>query len=292
METTTNRRTLSEVCQRITEVATLPHIAVRAVQVANDPDAGAAEMKAILEQDVALSVRVLRIVNSSAYAVRSEITNLQHAIAYLGVQRVRNLAMTTAVSRLFQDRESIASYRRSDLWDHLVSVGVCARMIAQHLKRDDSEEIFLAGLLHDLGIILEDQYLPTPFAAAIRDLEGECSLCAAEYQHLGFDHTMLGEALAAQWGFPEAARAGIRYHHDSGSYGGASRDAVRCVEVANVLCTLKGISSVGQNRVAFPQAAFEGLALGRDDLGILAGGLEAELAKHEALFQVGPARAW
>ena len=84
--------TLPEVCNRIQGISTLPHIAFRLIEVANDPNAGAAEMKQILELDAALSARLLRCANSSAYALRTKATNLQQAIAYLGITQMRNLA--------------------------------------------------------------------------------------------------------------------------------------------------------------------------------------------------------
>ena len=66
---------------------------------------------------------------SSAYATRSKITNLQQAIAYLGMRQVRNLAVTASVSRLFKQKESIGSYQRNGLWRHLVAVGICGRLL-------------------------------------------------------------------------------------------------------------------------------------------------------------------
>ncbi len=286
MPAAAGRRTLSEICQRIHEISTLPHVALQVMEVASDPDSGAADMKVVMEQDAALSARVLRSVNSSAYALRTRIANLQHAIAYLGVKQIRNLAMTAAVSDLFRSNESIESYRRSELWRHLVSVGICARMIALRLNHMGFEDVFLAGLLHDVGIILADQHVHAEFEAAIRHLQDDRSLGEVEREHLGFDHTALGEAVAAKWAFPESVRAAIRYHHNSAAFRGTCIDVVRCVEVANVICTAKGISSVGRRLVSFPRAAFEGLALDRDDVAVLAESLERELVANDSLFRI------
>ncbi len=277
---------LDQVVQRIDEISTLPHVAVKVMDVASDPDSGAADLKEAMECDPALCARVLRYVNSSAFAVRSKITNLQHAIAYLGLKQVRNLALTAAVSELFKGNEQIATYRRSELWRHLVAVGICSRMIALRQRFHSFEDIFLAGLLHDLGIILEDQHVHLVFRKVIGSLEEGKPLTAVEQAHLGFDHTQLGARVARQWRFPDPVSAAARYHHASANYRGEHIDVVRCVEVANLICTAKGISSVGMKLVAFSRPAFEGLSLKRHDVLLLAESLDEELAKSAGLFDI------
>ncbi len=277
--------TLDDVVRRIDEISSLPHVALRIMEIASDADSGAADLKDIMESDTALSARVLRCVNSSAYATRMQITNLQQAIAYLGLKQIRNLAMTISVSELFRKNETVGRYRRSELWRHLVSVGICARMIAMRLKFTNFEDMFLAGLLHDIGIILEDQHVHEHFSEVILSLKGDKTLAAAERAHFGFEHTTLGEKVAKLWGFPEAAKAAIRYHHMSTHCRGADVDIVRCVEVANLLCTLKGIPSVGHKLVKFSRPTFAGLSLSKDDIAILAEDLDNELASNASLFQ-------
>lgn len=280
------RTALEDALRRVDEISTLPHIALRVMEVANNPDSGAADLKEVLETDAALSARLLRCVNSSAYALRGKITNLQQAIAYLGMKQIRNLALTASVSELFKTNGTIATYQRSDLWRHLVSVGICARMIAMRLQFRNFEDMFLAGLLHDLGIILEDQHVHEPFAAAITSLEAGTTLCAMEKKYLGFDHTQLGDRVAELWSFPEAVRATIRYHHASSTYRGEHGNVVRCVELANLLCSLKGTPSVGIQLVKFSRQLLASLKIGKSDVAILAQDLGEELTSNASLFQI------
>jgi len=277
--------TLDKVVRRIDEISTLPHIALRVMEVANDPDSGAADLKEVIEGDPSLSARILRYVNSSAYATRTEMTNLQQAIAYLGLKQIRNLSMTASVSELFKKDELFGSYRRSKLWQHLVSVGICARLIAMRQKINNFEDAFLAGLLHDIGIVLEDQHVHNRFCAVIQSLDRTKTLAEVECSHLGFDHTRLGEKVAANWRFPKATKAAIRYHHTSVNYRGKEIDIVRCVEVANLICTLKGIPSVGLKLVRISQPALAGLSLTKDDIAVLAMDLDQEIATSASLFE-------
>ena len=115
-------QTLPDVCNRIHGISTLPHIAMKVIEVANDPNAGARDMKAVLEVDAALSTRVLRCVVSSAYALRMKVTNLQQGHV-LGDLANPNLALTASVSQLFRQGEKIGPYDRKGLWKHLVAVG-------------------------------------------------------------------------------------------------------------------------------------------------------------------------
>jgi HD-like signal output (HDOD) protein len=284
-----DRPTLSAVVSRIQEISTLPHVAMHIMQVAGKPDCGVTELTAALEADASLSARVLRCVNSAAYAVRVRVTNLQMAVAYLGTKQIRNLALTASISDLFLENEAIGPYRRSELWRHLVSVGLCARMIAMRRKVAAFEDAFLAGLLHDIGIVLEDQYLHKQFAGMIAALDGKKTLAETERSHFDFDHMILGGMVAENWRFPEVVRVAIRYHHlvPPENVPAEILQIVHCVALANLICTLKGISSVGIKVVENCAHAVNALSLTAADVAVMAADLDDTLAANSALFQVG-----
>ncbi len=277
---------LSRLVRRIDEISTLPQVALQIIEVANDPNSNAVDLKRVMENDPALAARVLRCVNSSAFGVRMKITNLQQAIAYLGQKQIRNLAVTASVNELFKQEEIAGSYRRSLLWKHLVSVGVCARLIAMRRKFAAFEDVFLAGLMHDIGIILEDQHAHPFFCDVIRSLPSANSLCEAERGQLGFNHAQLGAKIAAAWGFPLAVQEAIRFHHASERCRSEEIDKVRFVEIANLICSVKGISSVGVQLVQFPRTALEALSLTRNDLAVLVEDLDQELAANANLLHM------
>lgn len=272
--------------RRVQDISTIPAIALKVLQVANDPNSGAADLKDVMETDAALSARVLRCVNSSAYAVRTKITNLQQAIAYLGLKQIRNLAMTASVSEMFRTEVGIEPYRRTGLWKHLVAVGVCARLIAKRRRFANFEDAFLAGLLHDVGIILIDQYSHQRFREIIARLDQGRPLTELERTVLGFDHCQLGEEVARMWNFPENVRAAIAHHHNGVTYRGEEVPIIRCVAVANLICSLRGISSVGRNLVQIPLWAIQGLELTKSDVVVLAQDLDGEIQDNRALFEL------
>jgi putative nucleotidyltransferase with HDIG domain len=271
---------------RVAEISTLPQIAMRVVDVAQNPKTGAADLKDVVEGDPALSARVLRMVNSAAYGLRTTVTNLQQAISYLGLTQVRNLALTVSVSDVFRRDATVGRYTRRGLWRHSVSVGLCARLIARRRGMAAFEDAFLAGLLHDIGIILIDQVAHDEFVQMLLTLNPQKSLIENERAALRFDHCVLGERVAESWGFPAPVRAAIRHHHGSTEYDGPAKEIVWCVEAANVVCSLKGITSVGSKLLRPGQAAFDALQFKRDDVAVLAGDFDREIRDYEKLFEI------
>jgi HD-like signal output (HDOD) protein len=272
------------VAQRVREVSSIPAVALRVIEITNDLRAGAQRLKAVMEGDASLSARVLRLVNSSAYGIRNEVTNLQMAIAYLGFRQIRNLALTASISDIFRDDARLGTYTRPGLWRHLVSVGIASRMIAMRRSLENFEDAFLAGLLHDIGIIFEDQYDHAGFRRMILNLDAESPLEQSEQTALGYSHTQLGSLVARQWRFPALAAAAIEYHHHVKLPSEDWVRAVHCVQVANMLCALKNISSVGIHLVRAPVEAVAALGFTRADLEALSIDLDEELERNSALL--------
>lgn len=277
---------LEKVVARATEISTLPHIALKVMEVARNPDSNAADLKTVVEGDPSLSARVLRTVNSAAYAIRSKVTNLHQAISLLGFNQIRNLAITASASDSFKIDNVSGSYRRSGLWRHLVSVGICARLIAARTRMSQFEDAFLAGLLHDFGIIVEDQHAPEGFRAMLHNMDNTQSLTEAEQEYLGFDHAILGNRVAEAWKFPPVVRAAIRFHHIADKCKEEFLPIVRCVEVANFICSLKGISSVGLNLTAPPGEALKALSFTKEDVKVLVVDLDEEMIRYEDLYRL------
>lgn len=277
---------LDELTAQIKEISSLPHIVAKTIEIANDPNSTTLDLKNIIETDATLTARILRCVNSSAYSLRQHISSLMHAVTYLGTVEIRRLALTASVAEMFRNDEVIGPYRRSSLWKHLVAVGVCARLIALRKAMPDFDDAFLAGLLHDLGVILEDQYSHKRFRAVISALESHTPLVQSERMVLGFDHCQLGARLAEVWGFPERVRAAIAHHHGSAEYHGNGVAIVQCVEVANAICTVKGLASVGMKLVQVPNQALQALSLSREQLTVLADDVDKELANNASLMEL------
>lgn len=274
---------VESVARKVHEISTLPEVALRIIQLVNDPRSNVQDLVDVIANDPALSSRVLRTVNAAAHGVK--ITRLPQAISLLGFRRVRNLATTALVASMFKRPGNVGPYNRATLWKHMVSVALAARLIARAAGRTDFEDAFLAGLLHDIGIILEDQYVHRRFKHLMLQLAEGVPLPTQERNALGFTHTMLGERIADKWKFPAFIRSSIAHHHNAEACLAAGKDIVRCVEAGNIICTVKGITSVGYRLVTHRPEVFEHLGFSKHDLTILSRNLDDEISENEHLFE-------
>ena len=240
--------------RRISEVSSLPAVAMQIIEVANDSDTGAEDLLEAVQFDAALATRIMRTVNSSYYSLQNKVADLELAITLLGFKEIRNLAMTAYIAQLFKKGAGHGTYTREGLWNHLISVGTVARVIAGASRKVPPREAYLAGLLHDLGLILIDQYLHKPFCQVIDALSEDTPNWLAEQKVLGFDHAALGYFVAEKWNLPEHLTASIRYHHTPLQYDGPHREMVCVVTLANFFCNVKGLTSLGVADKEVPDA--------------------------------------
>ena len=185
------------------------------MSVINNPKSSATDLKNIIEKDPHLSARLLKLTNSAYYGFRRKISNVHEAIVCIGFNTVKELALNQKVCELFQHDINIEGYSRTLLWEHSVAVALCNKSIYMKEFQESGENIYTAGLLHNIGIIVEDQFLQERFRAIlVQSRKEECNLLSAEKNIFGFDHTDIGRALADNWGFPEGLVIAIGNHHE------------------------------------------------------------------------------
>ncbi|MHB8902206.1 MAG: HDOD domain-containing protein [Thermoguttaceae bacterium] len=273
---------------RISEVSTLPAVAMRVIQVANDSSTGAVDLLEVVEYDAAMAARIMRTVNSSYYSIQNKVADLKLAITLLGFKEIRNLAMTAYVAQLFKKGKGYGSYTREGLWNHMIGVGIVGRLIAEVSRKTAPREAYLAGLLHDLGLILIDQYLNKPFHQLIDTLTEARSLVEVESEVLGFDHAALGAYVGSQWRLPEHLVATIRFHHDPASYTGDHWAMVYTIALADFFCNAKNVSALGvRNTTPPPAQLFTALGLQKAQVTRIWEGLDEALKAADVMAMIG-----
>ncbi|HAI10414.1 MAG TPA: hypothetical protein DCM28_01835 [Phycisphaerales bacterium] len=284
---------LEEMIAKITEVSTLPHIALKLIRICQNPNTDPRELCDVLSSDPVMTGKVMSCVNSSAYGLTHPVTSLHRAVCLLGYAQLRDLAMTASVASVFKHNETCGSYVRANLWRHMVAVAICSRMIAARCELPEFEEVYLAGLLHDIGIILIDQYEHTAFSNMMHDFPQHAgvNLALVEQGRLGYDHTMLGERVAMLWGLSEELGDTIRHHHQVTRYEGKSPRMIACVDLANLICTLRGWSSIGHKLIAANQWSLDQLKLTTLDVQIINDDLHAEVRLYRELIRAGMPRS-
>jgi putative nucleotidyltransferase with HDIG domain len=229
---------VARVLNRLGNIATLPDVTLRVIEVVEDPEGTAYELHRVIKSDPVLSAKILKVVNSSLYGLPGQIGDVNRAIVMLGLSAVKNIATAASMAQMFNGRHHPDLFSAKALWRHSVAVGVAAKKISQvahcHAPPD---EMFLAGLLHDIGLLIERQTMPRELAeVARRCRDGEGSLLMLETKVIGANHQDFGEALATKWGFPPQLCAAVGTHHDPGRSPESLRTFPATLRCADILC--------------------------------------------------------
>jgi len=287
VESPQHNEALDRLFQRIGQLSSLPAVAQRIIQVADSKESTAADLLAVVGQDPTLSIRILRTVNSSLFGIPNEVADLQTAIAMLGFVEVRNLAMTVYVARLCEDSSSYRSFSREALWKHMVAVGTIARMLAKIYRRVEPEEAYMAGLLHDVGMLLIDQYMHKSFCKVIDLVSDGEETTSAERKIFTFDHTDLGAYVARKSNFPDRVVDAIRYHHRPDDCTSSGQALLNIVAVANFFASHRGFSSLGVHNIAAPTNRIcASLGLNKQRLATIVEELDAVLESAQVLADI------
>ena len=270
---------LSKLFERIGSLTTLPAAAQRIMQLVADQSSNTSDLLAAVEGDPVLAAQVLRRVNSAFYGLRNRVDDLRSAISLLGFREIRNLALTVYMSRMFNGNSEYRGFTREGLWKHCVAVAHASRLISLTCRRESPDEAYLAGLLHDMGLILLDQYMGKHMMQIVDLITEGKPTCEAERAIIPFDHTLLGAYVATQWNFPKSVIAATRYHHDPLEAPTEFAQMTATVAVANYLCHRAGVSSLGtQNTYAPSDEVFALLKLEQAQLASIWDQLQEALA--------------
>jgi HD-like signal output (HDOD) protein len=230
-----------------TELASLPTIFAELVEAVNDPRSSAATLSRVVSKDTALAARLLKLVNSPFYGFPQKIDTISRAVTILGSRQLTMLALGVAAVDMFRDvPEEMCTM--DSFWRHSIAVGVGARMLAVNCNIPNTERLFVAGLLHDVGRLVIYKHL----ASHARDILAlsqaeDISLRAAEVKVLGFDHSRLGGILLREWKLPPTLENIVRHHHKPEKAHSPREPAL--VQLANVLAYTLDLGATGEQRI-------------------------------------------
>lgn len=201
------------------QLGTIPEVTQRLLALANDPKSNAADFNRVIMTDPALSARVLRIVNSSLYGFPGQISSINRAIVMLGVNAIRNLALSASFAKVFQGPAIHALFNPAALWLHSARTAVAAKALSDHLRLSVGDEAFLAGLIHDVGFVVLAQTQAVGLGLVFDEVSGclrrgaQFDVLEIEQRILDTDHGLVGAALCAHWKFPVTLSAVAEGHH-------------------------------------------------------------------------------
>ncbi len=218
MKTITKKRipTLDELAHQAarSEIASIGTVVAKIMAIIRSPNSSANELRQIVEVDPPLSAKVLRRANSASYGIKRNVASIQEAIVFIGFNTVREIAMSLKAGKLFEGGSSHGAFSRQMLWKHSLAVALCCKHLYRREFKENGDEIYSTALLHDIGVIAEDQFAHEHLMNALSLMEKEGkTLAEAEKVVLSFDHPELGQRLTSAWRIPENLTAAIACHH-------------------------------------------------------------------------------
>jgi HD-like signal output (HDOD) protein len=242
---------------------TLPQALQEARRLADKPHASVDQIAEVIGRDQVLSGRVLKMVNSATYGFPGRIASIRNALALLGFNVVKSLIISTVVF-------DSMSKTMTELWRHSIGCSIACTELGRLLKLENSDELFLAGLLHDIGKVITAVQLPEAKQEIDRLVrEHDLPYYAAEERVLGIAHARIGSWLAEHWNLPANLHHALAYHHrPMNARGDVTITAI--VHVGNFLTRLFEFGNGGDDHVpALNPHAFKHLGLDQQKLGMV-----------------------
>ncbi|MBD3316118.1 MAG: HDOD domain-containing protein [Chitinivibrionales bacterium] len=223
--------------------------ATKVMELANDLNCSPSELTKVIKLDPVLSAKVLKLVNSSYFALSNTIVSLEKAIILLGLNTIRNLALSAAVLSQMERKRLAQAFDGEAFWLHSIGVGAAAKLIARKrgVEKKRLEDFFIAGLLHDLGLPVEGFMFPEEMKRIVV-AAAEVGVMGAEEEVLnGVGHCVVGKLLADRWRLSLDLAKVMALHHTPWIEG-AETELNLTVYLANVLCKTIGVGLVLDKR--------------------------------------------
>ena len=255
---------------RLDELPTLPTIVYELSQVINDPMSSTTDVEKIMSQDVSMTTRVLRLVNSAYYAIPGGVTSLSRAIGYIGFETVNQLVLAVSVLQALEVKGP-QKFNMNEFWKHCLGVGFAAESIGKYVNSPMASDLFTCGLLHDMGkVALYALDADTMLSIVNKADQGGRSYSEAEAELDLPRHTLIGQALAQKWQLPAMIQNCVKYHHakDHQTRGTLTADLNRSVDIiflANLLIHALKFGHSGHSKIlGAPRDTMERLGMNPD----------------------------
>ncbi len=215
IDTTTRETAVAAALGKLSNLAMLPEIAVRVIRLAEDPNVTMTQMADVISTSPELCVRILRVVNSAFYGIPGEVRTIQLATTLMGLESVKNVTIAASLTRLFHGRPLSPTFSPRDLWTHSLAVAAATRLIAVRSKSAIVEEAFLAGMVHDVGLIAELQLDRQKLATVLARMDDDetADVLAVEDAAFGANHQDFGAGLLRAWKLPRMFSLASGWHH-------------------------------------------------------------------------------
>lgn len=202
-----------DIRQALQGLQPIPQVALRILRLVAEKDYPVQELAHLVRQDQVICARTLKLCNAAAFAGQGRIASIEHALAFLGQDRFIHSVIAVCVQDFFRQQGQGDSVRLGGMYQHAVGTAQVAEQLAHRTQRLMPALAYTAGLLHDIGKVVLDQFVAPRRSHFYRDLADATDFLAVEARHLSIDHTQAGRWLARDWGLPAPFVETIAHHH-------------------------------------------------------------------------------
>jgi len=248
MEQSAKRAEIRRTIREMQSLPTIPSFLIEFEEAMRDPSVGAADIAAVIEKDMAMAGKVLKVVNSSFYGgVGGDVGNLKLAVSRLGLKEIRRLVVSLSYISTFPNPSDHVDPIR--FWKHSQGVAVVARQLAIWTEGIDldPDEMYTPGLLHDIGWLVLDQFMPGDAVSIVRLARQKAiTRREAELGFLGVDHGEVGGVLLDRWHLPPETVEAVTWHHEPDSADDDAMQAATILRAADAICLEGEIGDSGE----------------------------------------------
>lgn len=189
--------------EMISYLPPIPTVMVELIQALNSDESDLRTVGKIIAKDPSMSVNVLKVANSPFYGLRVKVNDIEHAVRLLGMKEIASLCMACMALRTLKAPAHQKTMDLSKFWQHSIATGVIAKVLCTELGIQTENNIYLAGLIHDVGKIILDRFMHDAYEEIIRITYNEgISMTEAELRVIGESHSKVGGWLTEAWNFP------------------------------------------------------------------------------------------
>ena len=192
----------------------MPATAAKLLPLLDNPDSTPSEVENIVKYDPGLTANILKLTNSAYFGIPTKVSSIKQAVILLGWKRLMQVVTTICMSPLMKKAVPGYDLRSGELWRHSIAVSVAAELLVKALKIPDADEVFTAGLLHDVGKLILGNFVKKDLSQIQAMVTKGISFDVAESMVLGTNHAEVGGQILHKWSFPAELVNAVQWHHD------------------------------------------------------------------------------
>lgn len=233
------------------QLPTLPSVITIVLELIRSSKTSASDIGQAISSDIALSTKILKIVNSAFYGFPKKIGTVSQAVVILGFNTIKSAILGVSIIEAFDDmhKGEAVYFDREEFWKHAIGTASASRAIAKVIGFAEVEEAFVAGILHDVGKLILDQFANNKFREIIRRVHTEkIPMEKAEREVIGFTHSSIGSFIIDKWNFPETLSKAVLFHNTPNLSGDdvEINKLVSIIHIANIISRSLNIGSSGE----------------------------------------------